>query len=113
MELPLMEFCMRAASLPRREFLRRTAILGATLPLFGIAQRVAAQPADLVARRVFFEDPDYTRVSISPDGLHLAWLAPLDGVSNLWVAPVAGPHAGQPVTRASGRNLGSYFQWAY
>jgi dipeptidyl aminopeptidase/acylaminoacyl peptidase len=108
-----MEICLHAAPLPRRDFLCRAVILGAALPLFGLARRVAAQPHDLVARRVFFDDPDYSRVSVSPDGQHLAYLAPLDGVSNLWVAPVADPHAGQPVTRATDRNLGTYFQWAY
>jgi dipeptidyl aminopeptidase/acylaminoacyl peptidase len=110
---PLMEIRMRAALLRRRDFLRRTAMWGAMLPLFGLAQRAAAQQNDLVARRVFFDNPDYSRVSLSPDGQHLAWLAPLDGVSNLWVAPVADPTAGQPVTRATDRNLGSSYQWAY
>jgi dipeptidyl aminopeptidase/acylaminoacyl peptidase len=104
---------MRAALLRRRDFLRHTAILGATLPLFGLARRGAAQPNDLVARRVYFDNPDYNAVSLSPDGQHLAWLAPLDGVSNLWVAPVADPTAGRPVTRVTGRNLGSSYEWAY
>jgi dipeptidyl aminopeptidase/acylaminoacyl peptidase len=108
-----MEIRMHAAPIRRRDFLRRTAIWGAALPLFGLAQRAAAQPRDLVARRIFFDNPDYSRVSVSPDGEHLAYLAPLDGVSNLWVAPVADPTAGQPMTRATDRNLGAYFQWAY
>jgi dipeptidyl aminopeptidase/acylaminoacyl peptidase len=108
-----MEIRMHDARLPRRDFLRLTAIWGATLPLFGLARRVAAQTGDLVARRVFFDNPDYTRVSLSPDGKHLAWLAPLNGVSNLWVAPVSDPTAGQPVTRATDRNLGASYEWAY
>jgi dipeptidyl aminopeptidase/acylaminoacyl peptidase len=111
--LPLMEIRMLAAPLRRRDFLRRTAMWGAMLPLFGLTQRAAAQQNDLVARRVFFDNPDYSRVSLSPDGQHLAWLAPLDGVSNLWVAPVADPTAGQPVTRATDRNLGASYEWAY
>jgi dipeptidyl aminopeptidase/acylaminoacyl peptidase len=108
-----MEIRMPAAPLRRRDFLRHTAMWGAMLPLYGLARRATAQPGDLVPRRVFFDNPDYSQVSLSPDGQHLAWLAPLDGVSNLWVAPVADPTAGQPVTRATDRNLGAYYQWAY
>jgi dipeptidyl aminopeptidase/acylaminoacyl peptidase len=108
-----MEIRMHAAPIRRRDFLRRTAVWGAALPLFGLARRASALEGDLVARRVFFDNPDYSRVSLSPDGKHLAYLAPLDGVSNLWVAPVDDPKAGQPVTRATDRNLGTYFQWAY
>jgi dipeptidyl aminopeptidase/acylaminoacyl peptidase len=111
--MPLVEIRMHAAPIPRRAFLRGTAVLGATLPLFGLARRAAAQPGDLVSRKVFFDNPDYSQVSLSPDGQHLAWLAPLDGVSNLWVAPVADPTAGQPVTRATDRNLGAYYKWAH
>ena len=86
---------MHAAPIRRRDFLRRSAVWGATLPLFGLARRASALEGDLVARRVFFDNPDYSRVSLSPDGKHLAYLAPLDGVSNLWVAPVDDPKAGQ------------------
>ena len=73
----------------------------------------AAQQAGLVARRVFFDNPDYSNVRVSPDGQHLAYLAPVDGVSNLWVAPVADPAAARPVTRVTDRNIGIYFRWAY
>jgi dipeptidyl aminopeptidase/acylaminoacyl peptidase len=111
--MSLMEICMHAAPIGRRDFLRHTAMWGAMLPLYGLARRATAQPGDLVPRQVFFDNPDYSQVSLSPDGRHLAWLAPLDGVSNLWVAPVADPTAGQPVTRATDRNLGAYYQWAY
>jgi hypothetical protein len=50
---------------------------------------------------------------VSPDGQHFAYLAPLDGVRNLWVTPLADPHAARPLTRATDRNLSSYFQWAH
>jgi dipeptidyl aminopeptidase/acylaminoacyl peptidase len=71
---------MSAAPIDRRDFLRRTAVLGTTLPLVGFAQGAAAQQADLVARRLFFDNADYSNVRLSPDGQHLAYLAPLDGV---------------------------------
>jgi dipeptidyl aminopeptidase/acylaminoacyl peptidase len=104
---------MVASSIPRRVFLHHAAAFGATLPLLGLGRAAAASKADLVARRIFFDDADYGSVRVSPDGQHLAYLAPLDGVRNLWVAPLAEPHAARPVTRATDRNLGSDFRWAY
>ena len=52
----------------------------------------------LIPRRVFFGNPDRTQVTISPDGEHLAWLAPRDGVLNVWVAPRDRPADARPVT---------------
>ena len=75
-------------------------------------QPLAAAPA-LIARRVFFENPEYRNVQISPDGRHLAYLAPLDGVRNLWVAPLDSPRAAHPVTRATDRDIGWDYRWAH
>jgi Tol biopolymer transport system component len=104
---------MQAAPIDRRDFLQRTAILGTMLPLMGLPRPARAEPADLVARRVFFDNPDYGNVRVSPDGKHLAYVAPVDGVNNLWVADIADPAAARPVTRVTDRNIGSYFRWAY
>jgi dipeptidyl aminopeptidase/acylaminoacyl peptidase len=102
---------MFAAPIGRRELLRRAAVLGFVLP-FARLSRAAAADA-LVARRVYFDNPDYQNVQISPDGANLAYLAPRDGVRNLWVAPLADPQAGRPVTHATDRDIGRYFRWAY
>jgi dipeptidyl aminopeptidase/acylaminoacyl peptidase len=104
---------MYAAPIDRRDFLRRTAALGTSLPFAGLAWKAAAQSTDMVARRVFFDNPDYGSVRVSPDGQTLAFLAPIDGVRNLWVAPVADPGAVRPVTHATDRNLASYYRWAH
>src|SRR6266481_4318856 len=105
---------MRTAPIDRRDFLVRAAAFGTVLPLAGLASRAQAQAqAGLVGRRVFFDNPDCTNVRVSPDGLQLAYVAPVDGVNNLWVAPVADPAAARPVTRVTDRNIGSYFRWAY
>jgi dipeptidyl aminopeptidase/acylaminoacyl peptidase len=103
---------MRPALMNRRDVLRGAAGFGATLPLVGLARTATAQ-SELIARRVLFDNPDYRSVRISPDGKHLAWLAPLDGVSNLWIAPVAEPQAGRPLTRATDRHLSNYIRWAH
>jgi dipeptidyl aminopeptidase/acylaminoacyl peptidase len=104
---------MYAAPIGRRDFLRYAAAFSATLPLVRLGRASAAPDLELVARRVFFDNPDYGNVRVSPDGQHLAYLAPRDGVRNLWVTPLADPHAARPLTRATDRNLAFYFQWAH
>ena len=66
----------------------------------------------LIPRRVFFGNPDRAQVTISPDGEHLAWLAPRDGVLNVWVAPRERPADARPVTADNGRGI-RFYAWAY
>ncbi len=66
----------------------------------------------LIPRKVLFGNPDRAQVRISPDGAHLAWLAPLDGVLNVWVAPRDDLSAARPVTHDAGRGI-RYYLWAY
>jgi dipeptidyl aminopeptidase/acylaminoacyl peptidase len=42
---------------------------------------------DLIPRSVLFGNPERTSPRISPDGTQLTWVAPRDGVLNVWVAP--------------------------
>ncbi|HEY3652146.1 MAG TPA: S9 family peptidase, partial [Streptosporangiaceae bacterium] len=44
---------------------------------------------DLIPREVLFGNPERISPHISPDGRQLAWIAPRDGVLNVWVAPVS------------------------
>ena len=90
-------------------------LCGLSLPLL-LAPRVS-NPASagerLVPRHLYFEDPERALLRISPDGTMLAWLAPLDGIVNLWVAPVSDPLQARPVTRATDRPISSSFVWAW
>jgi len=43
---------------------------------------------DLIPREVLFGNPERISPHISPDGTRLAWIAPHDGVLNVWVAPI-------------------------
>jgi dipeptidyl aminopeptidase/acylaminoacyl peptidase len=104
---------MLPTPIDRRRFLRHAAALGSSLPLLRFAHAFAAGEPDLIPRRTFFVQADYSNVRLSPDGEHLAYLAPLDGVRNLFVTPVATPSAGRPVTRATDRDLGTFFIWAH
>ncbi len=40
---------------------------------------------------------------MSPDGRAVAYIAPVDGVRNVWVAPLDDLAAARPVTRVTGR----------
>ncbi|MFN2158286.1 MAG: TolB family protein, partial [Anaerolineae bacterium] len=66
----------------------------------------------LIPRQILFGNPDRTNVRLSPDGAHLSWLAPVDGVLNVWVAPRDDPQAAEPVTHDTGRGIHRYW-WAY
>ena len=55
--------------------------------------------AELIPRQVLFGNPERISPRISPDGTRLAWIAPHEGVLNVWVAP-AGAEAGVDLTAA-------------
>jgi dipeptidyl aminopeptidase/acylaminoacyl peptidase len=104
---------MHFKPIDRRVFLKRSAAIGLVLPLAGVARPIEAREADLVARKVFFDNADYYNVRLSPDGANLAWIAPIERVNNLFVAPVADPTAARPVTRVTGRSISTYYRWAH
>ena len=66
----------------------------------------------LIPRRILFDNPDKSEVRISPDGSQLMWLAPLNGVINIWIAPRDKPHAAEAVTEDSGRGIRAS-NWTY
>jgi hypothetical protein len=69
-----------STAVSRRDFL---AIL-----VGGLATRpgwTQAGPSPLVPREIFFGDPDVTWARMSWDGTLLAYIAPVDGVRNLWM----------------------------
>ncbi len=69
-------------------------------------------PIELIPRKVLFGNPDRAAPRLSPDGKHLAFLAPDEGVLNLWVAPVGQLGAAKAVTKDRKRGIRRFF-WAY
>ncbi|HEX6499667.1 MAG TPA: S9 family peptidase [Micromonosporaceae bacterium] len=63
---------------------------------------------ELVPHSVLFGNPAYLLPEISPDGSRLLYVAPDDGVMNVWVAPLDAPHEAVPVTRDRGRGIRTY-----
>ncbi|MCA9277697.1 MAG: S9 family peptidase [Phycisphaeraceae bacterium] len=68
-----------------------------------------ATAQDLIPRDVLFGNPERAAVRISPDGTQLSWLAPVEGVLNIWVAPVNELHNAKPVTKDDNRGIRQYF----
>ena len=69
-----------------------------TLPL-----RVAAAEPPLIPREVLFGNPEIAAVDLSPDGKRIVFLAPYEGVLNLWVRDLHGRSQARLLTRASRR----------
>lgn len=67
---------------------------------------------ELIPRDALFGNPERASVQISPDGKYLSWIAPVDGVMNVWVAPAGDPSAARAVTDDKARGIRNYF-WSY
>ena len=69
----------------------------------------AAAPVELIPRELLFGNPTRTSPQLSPDGTMLAFLAPRDGVMNLWVCPLGRLEEAKPITAEKLRPLPFYF----
>jgi dipeptidyl aminopeptidase/acylaminoacyl peptidase len=65
----------------------------------------------LIPREDLFGNPEKASPNISPDGSQLAYLAPDEGVLNVWLRTI-GQEDDRAVTRDRNRGIRSYF-WAY
>lgn len=70
----------------------------------------AAERPPLIPVEDFFRLPDKARFTISPDGLHYAWMAPWKGRMNVYVASVDALCTGEGtrVTSATERDIAGY-----
>ena len=75
----------------------------------GAAMTAQAETAPLIPRDALFGNPTRAAGQISPDGKWLSWLAPKDGVLNLWLAPAGNPDAARAMTSATDRPIRQYF----
>ncbi len=116
------------ASLLSLPVLLLAAVLSCLIPAgVGLAQMIDNQAADpkpgeggmpagtdvsLIPRSVLFGDPERARGTISPDGQHLAFLAPHKGALNVHVCPATEIDAARPLTDNAQRGVAG-FSWAY
>jgi dipeptidyl aminopeptidase/acylaminoacyl peptidase len=97
----------------RRHFIAGAASATAGLLLPRPALSQPAGTRQLVPRETFFGDPDVAWAQLSFDGAWVAYIAPVAGVRNLWVARIDDLRAARPVTRVTERPIGFFIQWAY
>jgi dipeptidyl aminopeptidase/acylaminoacyl peptidase len=75
------------------------------------ATRVPAAEIPLIPRAKFLSNPTWMRARLSPDGKWLSWLAPRDGVMNIWVAPGSDLSKARALTAERTRPIRDHF-WA-
>jgi dipeptidyl aminopeptidase/acylaminoacyl peptidase len=67
--------------------------------------------AHLIARAALFGNPERTQARLSPDGRYISFLAPKDGVLNVWLAPFSDLQAAKPITDDKTRGIREHY-WA-
>ena len=83
-------------------------IAAALLAACVAAPALAAEPP-LTPRTAFFGNPVKVQGQLSPDGRWLSWMAPKDGVLNVWVAPFDAPDKARVLTDEAKRPVAAYF----
>jgi dipeptidyl aminopeptidase/acylaminoacyl peptidase len=76
------------------------------------SEAIAMDDIRLIPRDVLFGNPQRTGARLSPDGKWLSFQAPVDGVMNVWVAPVDDLSNAVAVTKEKVRPIPSH-NWAY
>jgi dipeptidyl aminopeptidase/acylaminoacyl peptidase len=72
---------------------------------------VAAQDTKMIPRKDIFGNPTRTAPQLSPDGKHIAFIAPQNGVLNVWIAPSSNINAAKVITNDTKRGIRNY-RWA-
>ncbi|HEU4780742.1 MAG TPA: S9 family peptidase [Steroidobacteraceae bacterium] len=87
------------------------------IPVISSAQ-APRTPAEAVAgtsiipRSALFGNPEKTQARLSPDGKYISFIAPRDGVLNVWIAERGKLDAAKPITNDQKRGIRQHF-WAY
>ncbi len=90
---------------------REEAIASSAMP--GAKENTApAAPPRLISRSELFGNPERANLQISHDGRFLSWIAPVEGVLNVFVAPADDVSQAKAVTQDRARGIRQYF-WSY
>lgn len=99
----------------------KVALIGGLLAAIGQPLSLAAEPttpspstkeSKLIPRSVLFGNPQRASARVSPNGKWLSYLAPVDGILNVWVAPIDDISQAKAVTNDKIRDIRGY-SWAY
>ncbi len=86
-------------------------VLSAALivPTLAAAQ---APAAPLIARSALFGNPEKAQARVSPDGKYISFIAPRDGVLNVWLAERGKLESAKPITNDQKRGIRQHM-WAF
>ncbi|WP_374438366.1 alpha/beta fold hydrolase [Inhella sp.] len=98
---------LASAVIRRAPFLLSALALATALPAAAASITVGDTP--LIPRAALFGNPVKAGAQLSPNGKWLSWMAPVNGVMNVWVAPAAKPEAAKPVTESKDRPIPGHF----
>lgn len=90
----------------------RSTLLSLSAAVMLAAPALAAEPTPLIPRDILFGNPDKAQTRISPDGKWISFLAPVNGVLNIWVAPVGQLDKAVAITNDSKRGIRQH-GWTY
>lgn len=68
-----------------------------------------SEPPELIPRQALLGNPFRSSAQLSPDGTRIAFLAPREGVINVWVAEIGTPDQAVAVTTERARPVRNYF----
>ena len=91
--------------------MRPILLVAAAILSSGAPAPAQTPPVPLIERAKLFGNPAKTNGQVSPDGKWLAFIAPRDGVRNIWVAPIDHPADARPLTSEKTRPIRDY-QWS-
>jgi dipeptidyl aminopeptidase/acylaminoacyl peptidase len=77
----------------------------------GTTVAVANKEAHLIPRTSLFGNPVRAQARLSPDGRYMSFLAPKNGVLNVWLAPFGKLDAAKPITDDKKRGIRQHY-WA-
>ena len=67
---------------------------------------------NLIPRQTLFGNPDKISVRLSHDGKYISYIAPKDGVLNVWIGEADKPLEARVITQDKDRGIRSYI-WCY
>lgn len=88
---------------------------GSDRPVHPVKDRASvdvSKGVPLIPRAVLFGNPERAAGRISPDGTQISFIAPVNGVLNIWVGPASDITKAKPITSDDKRGITQYF-WAH
>lgn len=83
-------------------------ILIISVGIFMFQKQTITDNNQIIPRKVLFGNPDKARVSLTHDGKYILYVAPKDGVLNIWLAPSDDISKAEAITHDKGRGIWSY-----